>query len=130
MGFIRFRAVCTVALCLLLLALFWVPQRMLAVCSEEWNAEMDRAIESLKSGDLPTAQKRCAALTESYRQKKASLERFLNHDAVESVMSAFGEAEVLAGAEDTAGALAALARARGGIGHLLCIERFTWNALL
>lgn len=130
MGFIRFRAVCTVLLCALLAVLFWLPQGMLMQNAAEWTAAMDRAEAALKAGDLSTAHAECAALTASFQAKEDALERFLNHDAVDAVLSSLTEAQALAEARDASGALAAIVSARGGLEHLLCIEKFTWNALL
>ena len=130
MGFIRFRAVCTVLLCALLAVLFWLPQRMLTKNAADWTAAMDRAEAALKVNDLATARAECAALTASFQAKESTLERFLNHDAVDAVLTSLMEAQALAEAADAPGALSAIVSARGGLEHLLCIERFTWNALL
>jgi len=130
MGFIWFRRVCTLLLCALLLVLFTLPSRYLTTRSAVWNAEIDTASAALQSGAFSAAQARTDALASSFSDAKPALERFLHHDAVESVLAALMEAEVLCAVHDAPGAIAALAAAKGGIEHLLCIERFTWNALL
>ena len=130
MGFVRFRTVCTVLMAALLLALFWLPQRMLLRASDAWTAQMDAAQDALQKGDTTGAQAVCSELLQSYQSREKQLERFLNHDAVDSVLTALQQAASLAAVQDISGALAALTDARGGLAHLLCIERFTWNALL
>ncbi len=130
MSFIRFRTVSTILLTLLLLALFWFPQRMLNRCTADWEEKIASTSDALLSGRFSDAQQFCGELQEDFQRNKEALERFLNHDAVDSVATALGEAEILIRAEDAPGALSALAAARGAMEHLLCIERFTWNALL
>ena len=130
MGFIWFRRVCTALLCALLAVLFTVPGRYLDAQSAAWNDAIDAAGAALRAGDYQRAGTNADALVSSFAEAKPALERFLHHDAVEGVFAALMEAEVLCAAHDAPGALAALAAAKGGIEHLLCIERFTWNALL
>lgn len=130
MGFIRFRAVCTSLLCALLLALFWFPSRMLKRSADEWNAAISAASEALAAGDDAVSQEAVTALLNSYAQKEHALERFLHHAAVDDVLSALEQAKALTDLGDRAGALSALAAAKGGIAHLLCMERFSWNGLL
>ena len=123
MTFLRFRTVCTVLFCAGLLALFWIPQRMLMQSAEE-------AADLMRAGEYERGERVCKALYESFRDRMDALERFLNHDAVDAVLTSLREASALAEAGDAAGTLSALASAQGGIDHLVCIERFTWNALL
>ena len=130
MGFIWFRRICTVLLCLLLAATFWLPQRVLSQYAAQWYDKIDAASDALHDGDSKAAAAHCAELAASYRQRRDVLERFLNHDTVTAVMCAAGEAEVFAQVGDAPGALAALATMREGIEMLVRIERFTWNALL
>ena len=130
MGFIWFRRIVTLLLIGLLLVLFWLPQTLLVRAAEEWDAAIDRASDALSAGDTERAARECDALVRRFEEQKDTLERFLNHDAVDAVLSALWEAKTLASAADAPGALAALAAARGSTQHLVCIERFTWNALL
>ncbi len=130
MGFIRFRRVCTALLCVLLAVLFTAPSRYVTTRSAAWTAEIDAVAAALQCGEFAAAQARADGLVSSFTDAKPSLERFLHHDAVESVLADLMEVKVLCGVNDAPGALAALAAARGGIERLLCIERFTWNALL
>ena len=130
MGFIRFRTVCTVLLFALLLVLFWVPQHMLTERAAEWTAQMDRAENAIQNGDFAAAQAECGALRTSFSECENALERFLNHDDVDAVLTSLSQANTLAAIGDASGTLAALSDARGQLLHLLCIEQFTWNALL
>ncbi|MBR0424930.1 MAG: DUF4363 family protein [Clostridia bacterium] len=130
MTFLRFRTVCTVLFCAGLLALFWIPQRMLMQSADEWNRAAEEAADLMRAGEYERGERVCKALYESFRDRMDALERFLNHDAVDAVLTSLREASALAEAGDAAGTLSALASAQGGIDHLVCIERFTWNALL
>ena len=130
MGFIRFRRAVTVLLVALMLLLFWLPQHFLARAAAEWEDAIDRASDDLRAGETERAARECTALVERFGNQKDTLERFLNHDAVDAVLSDLWQAKTLADAADAPGALAALAAARGSAQHLVCIERFTWNALL
>ena len=51
MTFLRFRTVCTVLFCAGLLALFWIPQRMLMQSADEWNRAAEEAADLMRAGE-------------------------------------------------------------------------------
>ena len=130
MAYLRFRRVCTVLFCALLLALFRLPQQKLKNDAARWTEILQNANAALLDGDTVRAQAECDALVTSFRAEEEALERFLNHDIVHAVLSDLRQAKALANAGDRSGALLALTAAESDIEQMLCIEQFTWNALL
>ena len=67
MTFLRFRTVCTVLFCAGLLALFWIPQRMLMQSADEWNRAAEEAADLMRAAEYERGERVCKALYESFR---------------------------------------------------------------
>ena len=130
MGFSLFRALMTIAFCLLLLTLFIVPSRFLTELSDRAEAYLDDAENALLASDFEAAQTSCDALMALYHDHALALERFLNHSAVDAFGCAIGVAAAALPAGDTCAAVEALAEAKSILARIRGIELFSPNSLL
>lgn len=130
MGFSMFRAVMTIAFCLLLLTLFIVPSRFLIKVSDQAEAYLDGAVNALLASDFETARTSCDALLALYDDNAKALERFLNHSAVDAFGSALSVARATLPMGDTGASIEALAEAKTVLTRIRGIELFSPNSLL
>ena len=130
MGFTIFRTVLTVAICLLLAALFLFPSRMLCRFSDEAEAHIDRAQTALLRRDPSTAEAECRALVALIDERMPALERFLSHANVDALDGSLHAAHAASEIGEAGAAYEALAEARSILERLRGIELFSPNSLL
>ncbi len=130
MGFTVFRTAMTVAICLLLLALFIFPSRTLCRFADAADANIEQAKDALRRGDCARAQDACAALCALIGERMLPLERFLNHANVDALDASFRVAHAAASVRDAGAAIEALAEAQSILDRLRGIELFSPNSLL
>lgn len=130
MGFTVFRTCATVAVCLLLAALFIFPSQTLCRFADEAEAHLKRAQEALLEGDVAAAEPACRALTELIDDRMLALERFLNHASVDALGASFAIAYAAVRIGDAGAAIEALAEAETILDRLRGIELFSPNSLL